>query len=196
LYLFNNSISNIQDINFPPRLVEINLSGNAIVNLENQKWPSSLQKLYLYRNQITNIEKVVWPEKLLILSLLGNHLINVDFVNWPKYLKVLNLSHNKIKKITFPSWPNNLDYLLLEDNNLCVYENVPICNCKIRLNYNLITKIKQHIPITNTITGVTILKYYKKSEISDFTQDYDFYFLLETYKIQCAYNSIICYLRL
>jgi len=196
LHLYDNAITDMRDSNLPPLLEKINLCDNSIVNMKDQKWPKYLQELLLNGNLISDLTDYIWPTNLIILNLSFNNIKNIDLQNWPEHLRTLDLSNNKMKKIKNQTWPDNLGYLYLRYNELTKFENMPVDYCKIFLGHNSVTEIKQHIPVTMSVTGISILQHYKKSEVSAFTQKYPIYNLLTNSKIQYMHDTILSYLTL
>lgn len=129
---------------------------------------------YLYHMKKDNIN---WPKSLKHVNLTGNYITELD-VSYLAYSDVtsINLSRNRITDISTYKWPESIKSLDLSYNFIELFRNIPN-HCEIFLSNNNIKKILQHIPITNKIHGVDLLKDYTSEDISCFTNLSGFKFM-------------------
>jgi Leucine-rich repeat (LRR) protein len=66
-----------EQVDFPPNITRLNLSGNDITDFCGVKWPERLVELSLYGNGITDASTLIFPPKLYYLCLCKNLITEV-----------------------------------------------------------------------------------------------------------------------
>jgi Leucine-rich repeat (LRR) protein len=146
LYLFlnDNKIQKIKNLNNLINLIKIDLGNNQIKKIENLDNLINLQELNLLGNQIKKIENLNNLTNLRTLDLLCNQINLIENLNNLINLQELHLSKNQITKIENLNNLINLQILYLFDNQLLKIENLNnLINLRIlNLSDNQIQKIE------------------------------------------------------
>uniref|UniRef100_U3J8N4 Protein phosphatase 1 regulatory subunit 42 n=1 Tax=Anas platyrhynchos platyrhynchos TaxID=8840 RepID=U3J8N4_ANAPP len=126
LYLYDNRISQIQNLGFASNITHLYLQNNCISCIENLSSLKNLEKLYLGGNYITVVEGLDKLEEIRELHIESQHLpLGEKLLFDPrslrslaKSLSVLNISNNNIDELEELAVLENLSYLRAADNQL------------------------------------------------------------------------------
>lgn len=126
LYLYDNRISAITNLNYSTNLTHLYLQNNCISCIENLRSLKRLEKLYLGGNYIAVIEGLEGLEELRELHVesqrlpLGEKLLfdPRTLRSLAKSLSILNISNNNIDDIKDLEMLENLNHLIAVDNQL------------------------------------------------------------------------------
>ncbi|NWI96195.1 PPR42 phosphatase, partial [Pitta sordida] len=126
LYLYDNQISQIQNLDFASNITHLYLQNNFISSIENLSSLKKLEKLYLGGNYITLVEGLDKIGEIRELHIESQHLplgekLQFDPVSLgslAKSLSVLNISNNNIDELEELAVLENLSYLKAVDNRL------------------------------------------------------------------------------
>ncbi|XP_053813910.1 protein phosphatase 1 regulatory subunit 42 isoform X1 [Vidua macroura] len=126
LYLYDNQINQIQNLDFASNITHLYLQNNRISSIENLSLLKKLEKLYLGGNYITVVEGLDKVGELRELHIESQHLPlgekllfdPVSLNSLAKSLSVLNISNNNIDELEELAVLENLSYLKAVDNRL------------------------------------------------------------------------------
>lgn len=117
LDLCNNDLSNVNDLELSPYLVELYLSYNPI-NWRNfdLTLPSTLKRFEVKNTHLRYLHHLHLPEGLETLGLEVNDIESIEHYKFPINLKGLGLGSNRIRSITHHCLPSKLTILHLTEN--------------------------------------------------------------------------------
>ncbi|XP_052560355.1 protein phosphatase 1 regulatory subunit 42 isoform X1 [Tympanuchus pallidicinctus] len=126
LYLYDNQISQIQNLGFASHLTHLYLQNNRISCIENLSSLKNLEKLYLGGNSIAVVEGLDQLKEIRELHIESQHLpLGEKLLFDPrslrslaKSLSVLNISNNNIDELEELAVLENLSHLRAADNQL------------------------------------------------------------------------------
>ncbi|XP_025932807.1 protein phosphatase 1 regulatory subunit 42 isoform X11 [Apteryx rowi] len=126
LYLYDNQISQIQNLDFATNLTHLYLQNNCISCIENLSSLKHLEKLYLGGNCIAVVEGLDKLEEIRELHIESQHLplgekLLFDprsLTSLAKSLSVLNISNNNIDELAELAVLENISHLTAVDNQL------------------------------------------------------------------------------
>ncbi|KAF0683118.1 Aste57867_24806 [Aphanomyces stellatus] len=144
--LTRNSITSIDGIKFPSRLVSLNLSSNGIETIGTVD-AGTLIHLILSNNAIKSLEGATFPTSVQDLDLAGNHIRDLKDAKFPPGLQNLSLNSNLMTSLA--SAPQNLQrleasYMQLKNFDLPYLSNLVVLSL---INSNL-TEIYANFPPT------------------------------------------------
>ena len=142
LYLWCWHLTDISNVNFPPKLKYLNLGNNKLTNISNVIFPPRLNVLKLHNNNLKNISNAIFPSELKRLDLSNNpFLSDISNTIFPPKLKELNLNCNYLTDISNVTFPPELQILHLNFNKLTDISNIifpkKLKNIHLTYNYNL-----------------------------------------------------------
>ncbi|POI28557.1 hypothetical protein CIB84_007693, partial [Bambusicola thoracicus] len=126
LYLYDNQISQIQNLGFASHLTHLYLQNNCISCIENLSSLKKLEKLYLGGNSIAVVDGLDQLKEIRELHIESQHLpLGEKLLFDPKSLRslakslsVLNISNNNIDELEELAVLENLSHLKAADNQL------------------------------------------------------------------------------
>ena len=124
LYLNNNQITKIENLDNNIDLTDLNLNNNKITKIENLDKLVNLQTLFLSLNKITKIENIDKNINLQELYLYDNQINKIENLDKNINLKILYLQNNQINKIENLDNLINLIDLYLSNNKISKIENI------------------------------------------------------------------------
>ncbi|KAH0617662.1 hypothetical protein JD844_016124 [Phrynosoma platyrhinos] len=150
LYLYDNQIRQIHNLDFASNLRHLYLQNNCITRIENLASLIKLQKLYLGGNYITVVEGLETLEELRELHVesqqlpLGEKLLfdPRSLHSLVKSLSVLNISNNNIDELSDLAVLESISHLIAVDNQIHHIKDLELVLgvwtklCKIELNGN------------------------------------------------------------
>jgi len=145
LYLNDNEITKIENLENLSNLKVLYLNNNFIVKIENLNSLNKLGGLYLNQNNITKIENLASLINLKELYLNGNQITKIENLNYLDRLSSLSISNNKIEtfdtdiQIQLP----NIEELKLDFNYISDISGIEALKKlkEISLNANKITSV-------------------------------------------------------
>jgi len=167
IYLNNNQIQKIENLETFPNLEILYLQNNKIQKIENLETLPNLKTLDLHNNQIQKIENLETFPNLEILYLHNNKISRIENLETLTNLEILYLHNNKISRIENLETLTNLKYLYLHNNKISRIENLEtLTNLKyLYLSSNQIKKIEGLETLTNLETLFLDYNKIKPSEI-------------------------------
>ncbi|XP_025932799.1 protein phosphatase 1 regulatory subunit 42 isoform X3 [Apteryx rowi] len=134
LYLYDNQISQIQNLDFATNLTHLYLQNNCISCIENLSSLKHLEKLYLGGNCIAVVEGLDKLEEIRELHIESQHLplgekLLFDprsLTSLAKSLSVLNISNNNIDELAELAVLENISHLTAVDNQLQYMKDLEI----------------------------------------------------------------------
>jgi Leucine-rich repeat (LRR) protein len=143
LYLNNNRIEKIENINNLINLKKLDLSHNRITKIENINNLSNLKHLDLYINRIAKIQNIDNLVNLIVIDLYDNQINCIENLSSLINLKNLFLGKNKISAIENIQNLINLEKLYIHTNKITKIENI-----------NSLIKLKELNLLDNQITSL------------------------------------------
>lgn len=141
LILINNPIWNIDFINFPKSIKELQISECRINSLTNLNKLVNLEVLYCSNNEIDEFPEL--PNNL--IRLIANSCgINSFEGTFPSSIETISLDDNQL--IEIPVLPDNVVSLCISQNELTSIDNLPKNLERLHLGTNSITEIKCEFP--------------------------------------------------
>jgi Leucine-rich repeat (LRR) protein len=114
----NNSIYDLQGLEYATNLYGAQLSNNHIIDISPVTEVTNLSSLRLENNVITNISTISGLTNLSLLDLSSNQITDISAIAELPNLGSLYLSDNQITDISAVTELTNLYYLKLNDNNI------------------------------------------------------------------------------
>jgi len=123
LFLINNKIRKIENVNMLTNLDQIEFGGNRIRKIENLEG-LNITKLWLGKNKIRRLEGVSSLQNLRILSLQSNRIEVIEGLDGLTSLEELYLGQNGIKRISGLENTVNITTLDISGNQITKLENL------------------------------------------------------------------------
>lgn len=127
LVFLAHELSDWTGIEFPPNLMNLDVSWNSLTDVKSMKLPTSLENLFWNQAGLRNgiFESFSFPPGLKTLMVTYNDLNWINVSQLPTTLETVDLSNNNLMNFDAdqndPAWPPNLRSILLHNN--CIDDN-------------------------------------------------------------------------
>ncbi|OQR91836.1 protein kinase [Achlya hypogyna] len=126
LSLQNNSITKVGKIN-AKGLTAIVLDRNKVTNLDSTDlFPANIEGIFMGWNNLQSLRDAVFPRLVTTIDVGSNNITDLHGVAWPPLLLHLNISSNGLTSIDNITFPESLGYLEMVDNAITeLHANFP-----------------------------------------------------------------------
>lgn len=116
IFLTGNTVTSLQNINFPNQTSTIKILNTGVETLENATFPSNLQLIDASFNRISTLNNLKLPNNTKQLFLSHNLLTSFENIILPSSLHTLTLNWNAIQTIRNVTFPTTLTRLYFVEN--------------------------------------------------------------------------------